>query len=86
MTLSSHYLYCPNCGNYLIAGDGECHDCHCGWKQLRRKHMKYAFEVKTLVMVEAESEDEAWDLLPATAREALCDFDYERSSEDDKEE
>ena len=37
-------------------------------------------------MVEAESEDEAWDLLPATAQEALCDFDYERSPEDDKEE
>ena len=46
--------------------------------------MQYAFEIKTPVMVEAESEDEAWDNLPATAREALCDFDYERSSEDDK--
>ena len=45
---------------------------------------KYAFEIKTLVLVEAESEDEAWDLLPTTAREALCDFDYERSPEDDK--
>ena len=33
--------------------------------------MKFAFEIKTLVMVEAESEDEAWDLLPATAREAM---------------
>ena len=47
--------------------------------------MQYAFEIKTLVMVEAESEDEAWDLLPTTVREALCDFDYERSPEDDKE-
>ena len=37
-------------------------------------------------MVEAESEDEAWDNLPATVREALCDLDYERSPEDDKEE
>ena len=45
--------------------------------------MKYAFEIKTLVMVEAESEEDAWDKLPATAREALCDFDYERSPEDD---
>jgi hypothetical protein len=26
-------LYCPECGEYLMAGDGECHDCHCGWKQ-----------------------------------------------------
>lgn len=26
-------LYCPDCNNYLMAGDGECHDCHCGWKQ-----------------------------------------------------
>lgn len=48
--------------------------------------MQYAFEIKTLVMVEAESEEEAWDNLLATAREALCDFDYERSPEDDKEE
>ena len=47
--------------------------------------MKYAFEVKTLVMVEATSEEEAWDNLPAAARQALCDFDYERSPEDDKE-
>mgnify|MGYP003617801698 FL=1 len=46
--------------------------------------MQYAFEVKTLVMVEAESEDEAWDLLPATARESLCDFACFRSPEDDK--
>ena len=48
--------------------------------------MKYAFEVKTLVMVEAESEDEAWNHLPETARNAVEDFDYERSPEDDKEE
>ena len=47
--------------------------------------MQYAFEIKTLVMVEAESEEEAWDNLPATVREALYDFDYERSPEDDKE-
>lgn len=47
--------------------------------------MKYAFEIKTLVMVEADSEEEAWDLLPATAREAISDFDYERSPEDDKD-
>ena len=33
--------------------------------------MRYAFEIKTLVMVEAESEDEAWDLLPATARSTM---------------
>ncbi len=26
-------IYCPLCGNYLMAGDGECHDCHCGWRQ-----------------------------------------------------
>lgn len=79
-------LYCPDCGNYLMAGDGECHDCHCGWTQPKRTTMKYAFEIKTLVMVEAESEDEAWELLPATALEAICDFDYERSPEDDKDE
>ena len=44
--------------------------------------MKYAFEVKTLVIVEAE----AWELLPETARNAVGDFDYERSYEDDNEE
>lgn len=26
-------LYCDNCSNYLMGGDGECHDCPCGWKQ-----------------------------------------------------
>lgn len=26
-------LYCPECGNYLEGGDGENHDCWCGWKQ-----------------------------------------------------
>lgn len=26
-------LYCPECGNYLEGGDGECHDCSCGWRQ-----------------------------------------------------
>lgn len=26
-------LYCPECNGYLMAGDGECHDCECGWKQ-----------------------------------------------------
>lgn len=28
-------LYCPECNNYLMGGDGECHDCSCGWKQKR---------------------------------------------------
>lgn len=28
------YLYCLVCSNYLMGGDGECHDCIvCGWKQ-----------------------------------------------------
>jgi len=31
--MSLKKLYCDNCGNYLMGGDGECHDCHCGWKQ-----------------------------------------------------
>lgn len=26
-------LYCPKCGAYLEGGDGECHDCRCGWQQ-----------------------------------------------------
>lgn len=26
-------LYCRECSEYLMGGDGECHDCVCGWKQ-----------------------------------------------------
>lgn len=26
-------LYCPACSNYLMASDGECHNCPCGWNQ-----------------------------------------------------
>ena len=26
-------LYCPDCGNYLMGSDGDCHNCHCGWMQ-----------------------------------------------------
>ena len=26
-------LYCLECSEYLEGGDGECHDCLCGWKQ-----------------------------------------------------
>lgn len=26
-------LYCPKCSAYLEGGDGNCHDCSCGWKQ-----------------------------------------------------
>ena len=26
-------LYCPECSEYREGGDGECHDCSCGWKQ-----------------------------------------------------
>jgi len=29
----SSYLYCPECNSYLEGGDGENHDCSCGWKQ-----------------------------------------------------
>ena len=47
--------------------------------------MRYAFEIKTLVMVDANSEDEAWDKVRDTARDAVCDFDFERSPEDDDE-
>lgn len=31
----SESLYCPKCNNYLMAGDGKCHDCPCGWMQSR---------------------------------------------------
>lgn len=46
--------------------------------------IKYAFEIKTLIMVEAESEDEAWDLVKDETRTAVDDFAYERSPEDDE--
>ena len=36
-------------------------------------------------MVDADSEDEAWDKVRGTARDAVCDFDFERSPEDDDE-
>ena len=48
--------------------------------------MRYAFEIKTLVMVDANSEDEAWDKVRDTARDAISDFDFERSPEDDDDE
>ena len=48
--------------------------------------MRYAFEIKTLVMVEADSEVEAWDMVRGTAQDAVCDFDFERSPEDDDDE
>lgn len=46
---------------------------------------KYAFEIKTLVLVEAESEEEAWDNVQDATRQAVGDFVYERSPEDDQE-
>lgn len=46
---------------------------------------KYAFEIKTLVLVEAESEEEAWDNVQDATRQAVSDFVYERSPEDDRE-
>ena len=48
--------------------------------------MRYAFEIKTLIMVEADSEVEAWAMVRDTARDAVCDFDFERSPEDDDDE
>lgn len=45
--------------------------------------MKYAFEIKTLVMVEAESEDEAWEQVQDATRAGVSDFIFERSPEDD---
>lgn len=44
----------------------------------------YAFEIKTLVLVEAETEDEAWDKVQDATRSAVGDFIYEISEEDSK--
>lgn len=27
------YLYCPECGNYLMCGTGDCINCSCGFIQ-----------------------------------------------------
>lgn len=47
---------------------------------------KYAFEVKTLVVVDADSLEDAWEQLPMVAKAVVGDFDYEYSEEDSEEE
>lgn len=37
-------LYCPECSAYLEGGDGECNDCHCGWKQPMEKEKQSTLE------------------------------------------
>lgn len=46
--------------------------------------MKYAFDIKTMVMVEADSEDEAWDKVEEHTRISVSDFVYERNPECDE--
>lgn len=62
----SEKLYCPECNSYLMAGDGECKDCHCGWKQFvpapKRRfkvELNGRIDVRYTLEVEAESEEEA---------------------------
>jgi len=47
--------------------------------------MKYVFDIKTMVVVEAETLDKAWDLLPETAQAHVCDFDYALNEEETEE-
>lgn len=44
--------------------------------------MKYVFNIKNMVVVEAETLEEAWDLLPEIAQNNACDFDYELNEEE----
>jgi hypothetical protein len=64
----SQKLYCPECGEYLMAGDGECHDCSCGWKQFVpamkrfRVELNGRLDVRYIVDVEAADEEAAGEL------------------------
>lgn len=62
----SQKLYCPECSAYLMAGDGECHDCSCGWKQFVpapkqrfKVELNGRIDVRYTIEVEADSEEEA---------------------------
>lgn len=52
---------------------------------IRNERKLFAFEIKTLVMVEAENEEEAFDNLPTVALQTLPSFAYDRSPEDDSD-
>lgn len=47
--------------------------------------MKYAFEIESLVLVEADSEQEAWGKVRAVTAESVQDFDFSRADEFDQE-
>lgn len=53
-------LYCPECNAYLMAGDGQCHDCSCGWKQYKPAMRRYSvlITVDASIVVEVEATDE----------------------------
>lgn len=45
-------LYCPECGEYLMAGDGECHDCRCGYRNTERP-ARYTDALRILALIAA---------------------------------
>lgn len=47
--------------------------------------MKYAFEIESLVLVEADSEQEAWEKVRAVTSESVQDFDFKRADEFDED-
>lgn len=64
-------LYCPECGNYLEGGDGDMHDCCCGWKQPEEPeccHEDQSEEIEQLqaknaeLTSEVESYRKAWKI------------------------
>lgn len=76
----SEKLYCPECSNYLMAGDGKCHDCPCGWKQFvpapKRRfkvELNGRIDVRYTLEVEADSEEEAGEL---AVQQAPCSSSF----------
>lgn len=47
--------------------------------------MKYAFEIESLVLVEADTEQEAWAKVRETTAQSVTDFDFKRADEFDQE-
>lgn len=62
-------LYCPECGNYLEGGDGNCHDCPCGWKQSQQCECEHQDDERDTTLTSApvcphcgHEESDAWEI------------------------
>lgn len=76
-------LYCPECSEYLEGGDGECHDCSCGWKQAVDDQC-FSGELDALKAESAALQKENAELKEAIKKQsnAVNAFYAARSSED----